>query len=69
MTKTSSEPGVNPPGRKALNPAAVGEHNRELVRRWGAENPWGKQKDCAAALGLSVMAVSRHVRAIREESR
>lgn len=44
-----------------------GEKNREAVRRWFQSHLCGTQAECAADLGLSPMAVNRHVRAIRSE--
>lgn len=41
--------------------------NREAVRAYFGRNPFNRQSECAAELGLSVMTVSRHVRAIRRE--
>lgn len=43
-----------------------GEHNRARVLAFYRNNPCTTQSACAEALGLSAMAVSRHVRAIRE---
>lgn len=44
----------------------VGEKNRERVWAHFHQNPFDNQKQCAEALGLSVMAVSRAVKAIRD---
>lgn len=44
-----------------------GERNREAVRRWFQAHLCGTQAECAADLGLSPMAVNRHVRSIRSE--
>lgn len=46
--------------------ADLGNHNRDRVLAWLHAHPGGKQAECAKALGLSVMAVSRHFRSIRE---
>ena len=43
----------------------IGARNRERVRQWLVSHPGGTQGECAAALGLSGMAVSRHVQRIR----
>ncbi|SDW77641.1 hypothetical protein [Roseicitreum antarcticum] len=57
-------------GRKFRNPGeAIGWLNRKEVRQWFRDHPCGTQSECARALGLSSMAVSRHVRAIRAEWR
>lgn len=48
---------------------AIGDLNRAAVRRWFREHLCGTQRECAEALGLSVMAVSRHVKAIRADWR
>ena len=48
---------------------AIGALNRADVRRWFREHLCGTQRECAAALGLSPMAVSRHVASIRAEWR
>ena len=45
----------------------VGIFNLERVRRWYRDHLGGKQQECADALGLSVMAVNRHVRTLRAE--
>lgn len=47
----------------------LGEENREAVRKWFACHLCGTQRECAKDLGLSDMAVNRHVRAIRAEWR
>lgn len=48
---------------------ALGDLNRAAVRRWFRTHLCGTQRECATALGLSPMAVSRHVRSIRAEWR
>jgi DNA invertase Pin-like site-specific DNA recombinase len=45
----------------------LGEENREAVRRFFQQHLCATQVECAAALGLSAMAVNRHVRSIRAE--
>ncbi len=45
----------------------VGEENRAAVKQWLKTHLGGTQRECAKALGLSTMAVCRHVRAIRKE--
>lgn len=44
-----------------------GRENLARVRRWYQTHLGGKQRECAEALGLSVMAVNRHVKALRAE--
>lgn len=46
-----------------------GEANQEAVRRFFAEHLCATQSECAKALGLSPMAVNRHVKAIRAQWR
>lgn len=48
---------------------AIGDLNRARVRRWFREHLCGTQRECAEALGLSVMAVNRHANTIRAEWR
>lgn len=48
---------------------ALGDLNRRRVRAWLRQHLGGTQRECAEALGLSVMAVGRHVKAIRAEWR
>lgn len=49
------------------NPGAViGAANRQRVLEYLLTHPGCKNSDCASATGLSIMAVSRHVKAIRE---
>lgn len=56
--------------KRYKNPGqAIGGLNRARVRRWFKEHLCGTQSECAEALGLSVMAVNRHVKAIRDEWR
>ena len=43
----------------------IGQINRDRVREWLCSHPGGRQSECAKALGLSSMAVSRHVKQIR----
>lgn len=46
---------------------AKGEANRERVREWFRLHLCGTSRECAASVGLSEMAVGRHVKAIRAE--
>lgn len=43
------------------------DDNRERVIEYFRANPFNRQKECAADLGLSTETVSRHVKAIRAE--
>jgi hypothetical protein len=45
--------------------AIIGAANRQRVLDWLLANPGGTNMECSAEIGLSIMAVSRHVRAIR----
>lgn len=45
----------------------LGRENLAAVREWFVSHLCGTQVECARALGLSVMAVNRHVRTIRAE--
>lgn len=45
----------------------LGMFNLERVRRWYQAHLGGKQRECAEALGLSIFAVSRHVKTLRDE--
>lgn len=47
----------------------LGDHNLRRVRDWFAAHLCGTRVECAEALGLSVMAVSRHTKTIRAEWR
>lgn len=52
------------------NPGEViGAENLARVRSWYLDHLGGKQVECAEALGLSVMAVNRHVADLRNEWR
>jgi len=51
------------------SPRVIGEENRDRVRQFFANHLCATQRECAEALGLSDMAVNRHVRAIRAEWR
>lgn len=54
--------------RRYRNPGeAIGDLNRARVRAWYRAHPGCTQKECAEALGLSVMAVNRHVKAMRDD--
>ncbi len=46
---------------------AVGYLNLKRVREWYRTHRGGTQAECAAAVGLSVMAVNRHVKTLRSE--
>lgn len=48
---------------------AIGHGNRVSVLCWLRDHPGGTNRECAKALGLSEMAVGRHVKAIRQEWR
>lgn len=50
-----------------LTQVELGKKNREAVREWFRTHPGGLQSECAADLKISVMAVNRHVKAIRRE--
>jgi len=47
----------------------LGRDNRDAVRSYFKSHLCATQRECAAALGLSVTAVGRHVKAIRAEWR
>jgi predicted ArsR family transcriptional regulator len=47
--------------------ARIGSENREAVRSYFANHIGCTNKECSAALGLSVMAVGRHVARLRRE--
>ena len=47
----------------------AGRINRMAITQWGRTHPFGTQQECARDLNLSLMAVNRHVKAIREEWR
>ena len=47
--------------------AKIGHENREAVRRFFADHVGCTNVECAAAIGLSVMAVGRHVATLRKE--
>lgn len=47
--------------------AEVGRQNRTRVREWLTAHLGGSNRECAKALGLSEVAVGRHVRALRAE--
>ena len=47
--------------------AQIGFENRERVRDYFRDHPGCKNWECASALDLSVMAVGRHVGALRKE--
>ena len=54
--------------RKYRNPGEeIGAANLDRVRSWLKNHIGGTQKECAKALGLSPMAVHRHVQTIRAE--
>ncbi len=47
----------------------AGKVNRLAIKQWAIIHPWGEQQECSRDLNLSLMAVNRHVKAIREEWR
>ena len=47
--------------------AKIGHENREAVRAYFADHIGCTQLECAKALGLGVMAVGRHIKALRSE--
>lgn len=54
-------------GPPLANPGArIGAANRQRVLDWLMRHPGATNNECAKATGLSVMALSRHVRAIRD---
>lgn len=57
-----------------MNPAAthqleLGRANLERVRAYFREHLCATQRECSTALGLSIMAINRHVKTIRGEWR
>lgn len=48
---------------------AEAQDNLNHIRMWQRAHPWGTQRECAKALGLSIMTVNKHVNAIRAEWR
>lgn len=51
----------------SCDPREIGEANLLRVRIYFLTHLCATQRECASALGLSVMAVNRHVRRIRNE--
>lgn len=47
--------------------AQIGRDNREAVRAYVLAHVGVTNRECAAALGLSVMAVGRHIKTLRQE--
>lgn len=41
--------------------------NKARIDAWFKANPYGRQNECAEALNLSVMVVSRHCKVLRAE--
>lgn len=56
-----TSPTSNRPGDR------IGAENRARIRQWLIEHPGGKQRECAEALGLSTIAIMRHIKKIRSE--
>lgn len=52
---------------RGVSGALIGRENREAVRRFFLEHIGCSHIECAKALGLSVVAVGRHVARLREE--
>lgn len=46
------------------NSTRLGQRNRERVRLYFARNPGARQAACARSLGLSAVAVNRHIKAL-----
>ena len=46
---------------------AMGDANRAAVREFFVTHLCATQRECSKALGLSIMAVNRHVKKIRRE--
>lgn len=49
--------------------AKIGHENREAVRAYFADHIGCTSGECAKVLGLSVMAVGRHIKTLRQEWR
>lgn len=49
------------------SPAIIGQYNREAVRKFFLTHVGCTNVECAAVLGISVMAVGRHIKTIRRE--
>lgn len=49
------------------NMRSLRDSNRELIVNWFIDNPDSTQKECAEGLGLSLVTVWNHLKAIREE--
>lgn len=47
--------------------AKIGHENREAVRRFFAEHIGCTNRECGEALGLSAIAVGRHIETLRRE--
>lgn len=47
----------------------LGQENLDAVKKFFRTHLCATQRECAESLGLSVMAVNRHVRTIRAEWR
>ena len=52
---------------KGMRGGDVGAHNYPIVKAWFVAHPCATNREAATALGLSEMAIGRHVKRIRAE--
>lgn len=45
----------------------ISESNKEAIRSFFKNNPFCTQLECAKALGMNVMTVSKHIKSLRQE--
>lgn len=45
----------------------ISEKNKESIRSFFKNNPFCTQLECAKALGMNVMTVSKHIKSLRQE--
>ena len=55
------------PRKQGVAGAKIGHENREAVRAYFASHIGCTNVECAKAIGLSVMAVGRHIAKLRKE--
>lgn len=64
MTARADIQHIAPKGKRGGD---VGAHNFSIVKAWFLSHPCATNREAGDALGLSAMAVGRHVKHIRAE--
>jgi len=57
--------GISYVEQRGKNKVLESQNNRQEIEKWFTNHPLSTQKECGAALKLSLVTISKHFKAIR----